>query len=460
MSKIVSHTIWSAIFCTFILWGCRQTPRTVSNNTKKRPNILMVIADDAGWNDVGYHGSEIQTPVIDALADNGLVLDRFYVAPTCSPTRAALLTGMPASRLGIVAPISGKSKMALPDSLITLPKALKELGYRTALFGKWHLGLTAENGPQAYGFDISYGFLHGQIDQYTHEYKNGDPSWHKNGKLLQEEGHVTDLLTKATLDYLEQPEETPFFITLAYSAPHFPLQEEKRWKALYRNIISDSSRVDFAAAMTHMDDALGKVMGKLQETGKDENTLVLFMSDNGGMENWFPKDQYGGRHGPNSVLGDNTPLKDYKTSNYEGGIRVPAIAYWKGRIVPNTSNSFISVIDIMPTLLDLVGKTPKPNTVKGNSFLSLFQGKDISKTNHIYIRGHLQENIIKPPFKLVRTRLENGTKLQLYHLKKDPEEKNDIWTSESLIGQELLRLLEQEFAKDAPTVNGPKIVIK
>ncbi|PCJ82749.1 MAG: hypothetical protein COA49_00095 [Bacteroidetes bacterium] len=131
------------------------------------PNILVIIADDAGWNDVGYNGSEIHTPNIDFLAKNGVQLNRFYAYPTCSPSRAAFLTGRPASRMGILAPISGKSEKSLPDSLATLPQQLKQLNYETAIFGKWHLGLKPSSGPKAYGFDYSYGFLHGQLDTRT-----------------------------------------------------------------------------------------------------------------------------------------------------------------------------------------------------------------------------------------------------------------------------------------------------
>src|SRR5699024_4101161 len=133
----------------------------------QKPNILVITADDAGWSDVGYHGSEIETPSIDSLAASGVALDRFYVAPTCSPTRAAFLTGRPASRMGIIAPISGTSEKTLPDSIATLPQLLQQAHYETALIGKWHLGLQPENGPGAHGFYYSYGFLHGQIDQYT-----------------------------------------------------------------------------------------------------------------------------------------------------------------------------------------------------------------------------------------------------------------------------------------------------
>jgi arylsulfatase B len=190
-----------------------------SGHKKKetRPNFLVIIADDAGWNDVGYHGSAINTPNIDKLAGEGARLNRFYACPTCSPTRATLLTGKPASRMGILAPISGRSEKTLPDSLETLPQVLKKHGYKTALSGKWHLGLKPETGPEAYGFDFSYGFLHGQIDQYTHHYKNGDRSWHRNGEFIDEEGHSTDLITWDAIQQITRfaSEKVPFYLQVA-----------------------------------------------------------------------------------------------------------------------------------------------------------------------------------------------------------------------------------------------------
>ena len=250
---------------------------------------------------MSFHGSEIKTPNIDLLAKNGIQLNRFYVNPTCSPSRASLLTGMPASRMGIVAPISGRSEKTLPDSLVTLPQALKKAGYKTALMGKWHLGLKPESGPKAYGFDYSYGFLHGQIDQYSHHYKNGDPSWHRQGKLIEEEGHATDLITKEALNWLSENKSQNFFLQLAYSAPHVPLQEPEEWKNKY-NFIENESRKDYAAAMSHLDDAIGKVLKKLEQLNLKENTIILFLSDNGAQENWFPNEQYDGKYGPNDKL--------------------------------------------------------------------------------------------------------------------------------------------------------------
>ncbi|MCW9705297.1 sulfatase-like hydrolase/transferase [Fodinibius salsisoli] len=424
----------------------------------QRPNILVIMADDAGWNDVGYHGSEIETPNIDSMASSGVALSRFYVAPTCSPTRAAFLTGMPASRMGIVVPISGRSKKALPDSITTLPQALQQAGYQTALMGKWHLGLTTESGPGAYGFDYSYGFLHGQIDQYTHNYKNGDASWYKNGKLIDEEGHATDLITQEAIDWLSQKRDqnSPFFLQVAYSAPHTPLQEEEKWKERYQGVISDTSRLDYAAAMTHMDHGIGQLIATLKKEGLEENTLVLFMSDNGAQEEWVPDWQYDGKFGPNRTLGSNQPYRGWKTSNYEGGIRVPAVLYWDGQLNQGAFNKLVNVTDLMPTFLALAGVDTQPCSIEGRNIWPQVSGQDqdYEKEREVYIRGHLQESFITQGWKIIRTRHpDEEPDYELYQLAEDPQEINNVMDKYPKKVAGMKKRLEQEFSADADSVN-------
>ena len=426
--------------------------------TKKeqKPNILVIIADDAGWNDVGYHGSKIETPNIDFLAQHGVQLNRFYVAPTCSPSRAAFLTGMPASRIGIIAPISGESEKTLPDTVITLPQAMQKAGYETALMGKWHLGLNPESGPGAYGFDYSYGFLHGQIDQYAHTYKNGDRSWHRNGKFIDEQGHATDLITSEAISWLKEKRDPsqPFFLQVAYSAPHIPLQEPARWKQRYEGIISDSSRRAYAAAMTHMDFTIGQILETLKEQKLEESTLVLFMSDNGAQNGWFPEWQYEGKYGPNPTLGSNYPLKGWKTSNYEGGIRVPAVVYWKNHLDSDTLKTPISITDWMPTFLAMAGVRQKPEDVEGKDIRELLYRKGKVHNRVIYVRGHLQESVVTKKWKLIRTRHpEKETEYELYHIAKDPEEEQNVIADYPQVASKLKQKLKQEFQKDAEQVN-------
>lgn len=446
--------IFLTIICFCNLFSCKELPKGI---TKQKPlNILVIIADDAGWNDVGYNGSEINTPTIDWLASNGVQLNRFYANPTCSPSRVSLLTGMPASRIGIVAPISDKSNKTLPDSTVTLPQALKKHNYQNALFGKWHLGLDISNGPNAFGFDYSYGFLHGQIDQYTHRYKNGDASWYRNDTMIEEEGHTTDLVTNEAITWLTKKRDTTknFYVQLAYSAPHFPLQEEDKWKAPYLNSITDSSRRDYAAAMSHMDHSIGLVLETLKQQNLEDNTLVIFISDNGAMENWYPVNQYDGKFEPNPVLGSNFPLRDWKTSNYEGAIRVPAIMYWKNHLKPQDNANFMSISDVMPTILSLIGQNI-PNHVEGVNVWPSIQDSEIKTTHDIYVRGHIQESLIHQPWKIIRSRNKDNSpaSYELFNIEIDPEEKDNIINKDVAITSKMKLLLDKQFAKDDKTVN-------
>jgi arylsulfatase B len=455
----MSKNFSSRAYLSFILLFCFLVSFS-QNKTKKaieKPNIILIIADDAGWNDVGYNGSEIKTPNIDRLANNGVTLNRFYANPTCSPSRASLLTGMPSSRIGIVAPISDKSNVTLPDFVPTLPKLLHQNNYQTALFGKWHLGLKPSSGPTAYGFDYSYGFLHGQIDQYTHKYKNGDASWYRNGVFIEEKGHTTDLVTNEAIKWLSEKRDSNknFFLQVAYSAPHFPLQEEQKWKDPYMNSIKDSSRRDFAAAMSHLDYSIGQLLKKLKQEKLDQNTLIVFMSDNGAMENWISKTDYNGLLGPNYTLGDNTPLRDWKTSNYEGAIRVPCLFYWKGHLINYKNESYISIIDMLPSFLFLAGDENLPKSIEGkNVWAAISDNKEIPN-QEIYVRGHLHESLIIKPWKIIRTRHLNTVPAdyELYNIEKDPEEKYNVIMQNEIIADQMKIALEKQFNKDAKEVN-------
>lgn len=427
------------------------------NKATEKPNVILIIADDLGWNDVGYHGSEIKTPNIDNLAKNGVELNRFYANPTCSPTRASLLTGRPSSRMGIVAPISDKDQTKLPDSIPTLPKLLHQNNYQTALIGKWHLGLQLSNGPKAYGFDYSYGFLHGQIDQYTHLYKNGDKSWYRNGEFIEEKGHATDLITEEAIKWISEKRDPKknFFLQVAYSAPHFPLQEEQKWKDPYMNSIKDPSRRDYAAAMSHLDNSIGILLEKLKQQKLDNNTLVIFMSDNGAMENWDSRNEYNGVIPGNTTLGDNTPLRDWKTSNYEGAVRVPCIVYWNGHLKSFKNSNYISVIDLLPSILFLAGDKNLPKSIEGKNVWPAIAENKALTNQQIYIRGHLQECLISKPWKIIRTRHAKGNPAdyELYDIEKDPEEKNNVWAQNEAIATQMKTALENQFKKDAEKVN-------
>ena len=417
-----------------------------------KPNIILIIADDTGWNDVGYHGSEIVTPNIDRLATEGAELDQFYACPTCSPTRAAILMGRPPSRYGILGPIAGRSSLAIPSDRGTLATVLGQAGYSTHQVGKWHLGLRPEVGPTSYGFDTSYGYLHGQIDQYTHIYKNGDISWHRNEKFIEEEGHATDLLADEAVRRIENSTaDKPFFLYTAFSVPHYPVQEPEEWTAPYKGKIEHPDRLIYAASMTHMDHAIGRIMQAVESKGIAQETLIVFVSDNGGQQDWVAaNNQYEMRHGPYEVLGDNLPLRDWKGSVYEGGVRVPAAAYWPGRIGHSKIRQPVHAMDLMPTLAAVGGaETPCAMEVEGIDLLPFITEGHETVERTIYWNTGRQLAVRRGDWKLVHNGSSPGQgSSELFNVIDDPLERNELSDENITLTAQLRELLANQFARD------------
>lgn len=415
---------------------------------KRPPNFVVIIADDLGWRDVGYHKSEIRTPHIDRLARAGVRLERHYVYPTCSPTRAGLLTGRNPSRFGILAPIGGRSTETLPAKTMTLARALKTRGYVSSLVGKWHLGLRPEAGPRRFGFDHSYGYLHGQIDPYTHLYKNGDRTWHRDDAFTDETGHATDLIAAEAVRFLETKREEPFLLWVAFSVPHHPLQEEEKWSAPYKDEIADPSRRLFAASVTHMDAAIGRIFAALEKSGKADETLFLFTSDNGGQQNYSSQTEYGGKFEPHTTLGDNRPLRDWKGSLYEGGVRVPAFVHWKRRLKPAALKAPVSVLDWFPTFLRLAGAAVAPEwKIEGKNVWPLLAQEERTPTARM-INWHVgaASAIVSGDWKLIHHRAGRD---ELYNVSQDPKETKDLAASKPAKVEELKKLLAEERKRDA-----------
>jgi arylsulfatase A-like enzyme len=413
-----------------------------------RPSFVFILSDDMGWADIGYHDSEILTPNLDRLADSGVRLEWHYVNPACSPTRAALMTGMFPSRFGIKGAIGGKSKQCLPLGVITLPALLSKCGYRTHISGKWHLSLTKEMGPTKYGFQTSYGYLHGQIDPYTHHYKFGDQTWHRNDELMEEEGHATDLITADAIRFVESAGNQPFFLYVAYSVPHYPLAEPDRWTDLYEGKIEERSRQLLAASISHMDEGIGRIVQALEQEGIMENTVLVYSSDNGGQDSWMnTEDQYDGRYPPDPVLGSNLPLRGWKTEVYEGGIRVPAFISWPGTLSQGEMRLPMHIVDWLPTFAALAGCTEGlPQSLDGKnvwpSITGTGEGQD---ARPIYVRTSSQAAIRYGDWKLIE--LEGGT-LELYNLKEDPGETRERTADEPEKVKELLDLLRKQQRLD------------
>jgi arylsulfatase A-like enzyme len=308
----------------------------------ERPNILFILADDLGSYDVGWRGSEIKTPNLDKLAFGGARLEQFYVHPVCSPTRAALLTGRYPIRYGLqVGVVRPWAQYGLPLEERTLAQALKEAGYVTGIFGKWHLGHFApEHLPTRRGFDRQYGHYNGALDYFEHT-RDGGFDWHRDDKVCRDEGYSTFLLADEAAKFIREHDGAkPFFAYVPFTAVHAPLQAPEKYKEPYAGM--QENRRTYAAMISAMDEAVGRIIAAVEARGWRTNTLIVFSSDNGG---------------PNpGRLTRNGPLRAGKGTVYEGGVKVCAFAHWPGQIRSNSVvNAPLHIADWYPTLLKLAG---------------------------------------------------------------------------------------------------------
>ncbi|MSU78614.1 MAG: arylsulfatase [Gemmataceae bacterium] len=391
----------------------------------KKPNIVIIIADDLGWRDVGWQASEIKTPNMDKLVKAGVRLERHYVYPTCSPTRAGMFTGRNSSRFGIHAPIAQKSEQALPMNTLTLARLLRRAGYFTGIIGKWHLGLRPEVGPRQFGFDSSYGYFHGQIDPFTHLYRGTAKTWHRNDKFVEEKGHVTDLISDEAVRFVETKRKQPFFLWVAHATPHYPLAEEEKWIAPYKDTIKNESRRLYAASITHMDDGIGRIVTALEKSKQLDNTLIVFTSDNGGFEKYESKIDYDGKYS-HLKLGDNTPLRGWKGQLYEGGVRVAAFAYWRGKLQPASAPEIVSMLDWYPTMAKLAGAdVPASTKLEGRDVWPILSRKGEKPADpEIYWNTGAVQGVMAGELKLiVNTKKQQE---ELYDLRNDALEATNL----------------------------------
>ena len=322
-----------------------------------RPNIVYILADDLGWDDVGFHGSAIQTPNLDRLAHGGAILNAFYVQPFSTQTRAALMTGRYPMRYGLqTATILPSSRFGLPVEERTLAQVLKEAGYTTAYIGKWQLGHSKpEFWPTNRGFDYFYGSLSGKADAVLDNTAAAD--WRRGIVPLKERGYVTALLGKDAVSVIsKQDPARPLLLVLSFAAPASPHAAPKELLEKYRDI-QDHARRRYAAAVTAVDDAVGSVMNALERNRMLDNTLVVFHSDNGGaLPTRFPT----GDADVQSFAADNGIFREGRGSLYEGGVRVVAMASWRGKIKAKTVvTDMLHVTDMYSTLVNLAGASVK-----------------------------------------------------------------------------------------------------
>ncbi len=391
-----------------------------------KPNIVYILADDLGWNDVGYHGSEIRTPHIDALAREGVVLDRYYAFPQCSPTRAALLTGRSPIRQGIDTPIGPNGGLPLDEHL--LPETLRAAGYQTVLTGKWHLGLErAASHPHRRGFDQAYGHLGPSIDYFTHIWLGG-LDWHRNGRALREVGYATDLIANEAVERIRARDASaPLFLYVSFNAPHAPLQVPDIYLDRYPGLEPPNRRL-YAAMVSAMDDGVGRILEALDSEGIAEETIVVWSSDNGG----------------NPRAGaSNAPLRGGKGSAFEGGIRVPCAIRWPGELRGGSRLAqLFTAQDWFQTLASAGGVEPR-NTMPFDGvdmWPALRGGVRVDRGDTVVGLGG-NYAIFRDGWKLVeftpRARAGSAPTRHLFRIKEDPHEERDLLATRPELAAEL-----------------------
>jgi arylsulfatase A-like enzyme len=408
-----------------------------------KPNIVYILADDLGWKDVGFHGSDIATPNVDELAATGARLEQFYVQPMCTPTRAALLTGRYPLRYGLqTAVIPSASTYGLATDEWLLPQALREAGYTTAIVGKWHLGhARREYWPRARGFDYQYGPLLGEIDYFTHS-AHGTRDWFRNGEPVHEEGYVTTLLGTDAVRVIREHDGTkPLFLYLAFTAPHAPYQAPQDALDRYASI-ADPARRAYAAMITVMDEQIGRVVAALDERGMRESTLVVFHSDNGGTRSA----KFSGEvdMSKSTIPCDNGPYRDGKGTLYEGGTRVVSLVNWPGTIPAGVEvDEVIHVVDMYPTLARVAGARAGAKPLDGlDAWPALASGGRSSRSEVVYNVDPFSAGVREGDWKLV-WRPTLPAQVELFDLAQDPGETRNVAAEQPDVVARLERRAEE-----------------
>lgn len=407
-----------------------------------RPNIVIILVDDLGWNDVGYHGSEIRTPFIDRLAREGVRLSRFYGTPICTSTRAGLMTGRSPMRYGLIyAVIQLWTNYGLPLDEHILPESFRAAGYATAMVGKWQLGHDhVRQLPFNRGFDHYYGMVHGPIDYFTHVVGfgptvTGAVDWQRNGRTVYEDGYATDLLAREAVRLIETRDRgRPLLLYLAFNAAHSPLQAPQNLIDSYAEITDERRRI-FAAMVESMDAGIGSVLMALEREGISDNTLILFFSDNGSHQTW----------------GRTEPLRGGKGTVFEGGIRVPAIVHWPAGLEGGreVSHAF-SNLDVFPTLAAAAGVPPRnEKPFDGRNVWPQIQGGDALPARDLFFAVEQSDDfwfaVLHGEWKLVRieSKRNDQAKNHLFQIEEDVSEANDVSAAHPAIVTGLMqRLIE------------------
>ncbi len=412
------------IFVAFFLINC-------SEKEQPQPNVILIMADDMGYGDIGCFGSEkIKTPVLDKMAAEGMrFLDYHSNGAVCTPTRAALLTGNYQQRAGLEGVIYAaldKRMYGIRDKEITIAEYFKEAGYATGIFGKWHLGYKPEFNPTLHGFDEFYGYLSGNVDFISHRDGVGLFDWWHNTDTCYDKGYVTDLITDYALKFMQRNRKKPFFLYIPHEAPHYPYQgrNDKADRLQGVKFQAHGSRPDKEEAYKEMveimDENIGRVFDKLKELNLDENTLVLFVSDNGATK-----------------VGSNGMLNGYKGSLWEGGHRVPGIAWYPKKIdAGSKSNTTILAMDILPTVLHFAGIDPG-DTFDGVNFSEVMFGNDKLPEREVFWRYRNQWVVRQGKWKYLKIK----DKEYLFDLEEDTSEQYNLFEENQEKVKELKKIL-------------------
>ena len=412
----------NAAWVSFVLTLASCTPPpSAEETTPRRPNVLLIMSDDQGWGDLSLHGNpNVRTPNIDRLGAEGVAFDRFFVSPVCSPTRAELLTGRYHLRGGVYSTSAGGERLDLDET--TLAQHFQRAGYRTAAYGKWHNGTQYPYHPNARGFDDFYGFCSGHWGNYF------SPMLERNGEIVWGEGYLVDDLTNKGIALIEQERETPFFLYMPYNTPHSPMQVPDRWWNRLANQPLDSLNRDPSqedttftraalAMVENIDWNVGRLLKSLEETGQAENTIVLYLSDNG----------------PNSWRW-NGNMKGRKGSTDEGGVRSPLLLRWPGTLPAGTRVTQIaSVMDLFPTLAELAGiSVEQDKPLDGVSLKSLLLGEADDWPDRTLINHWAESTSVRSQ----QYRLDDEDRL--FDMVADPGQRTDVAVAHPKVVQELI----------------------
>ena len=409
-----------------------------------RPNILLILTDDHGYGDVSaYHQSDVRTPNIDSIGKEGMLFTSMRANCTvCSPSRAALLTGRYPDRVGVPGVIRTYPKDSwgwLDPKTPTIANELKKAGYHTAIIGKWHLGLESPNTPRERGFDYFHGFLGDMMDSYTTHLREGNNYMRLNETTINPKGHATDLFSDWAVEYLQERARTkdqPFFLYLAFNAPHFPIEPPAEWLAGVKKRTPQltEKRAKNVAFVEHLDDRIGRVLLSLKKNGFEQNTLVVFTADNGGS---LP-------HGQN-----NDPWRGGKQDHYDGGLRVPFMVRWPAQIQAGSRSAYAGQnFDLFPTFLELAGVQPADD-LNAISLAPILKGLTIAAGRELYFvrreggpayGGKSYEALIRGDWKLLQN--DPFKPFELYNLKDDPQEKINLASTQKKILNEMIAALQ------------------